>query len=418
MPADTSPEKTKAESFVNDALDHLDLDDQHRARLLASFREVKIELPLRCGDGSLRVFHGYRVQHDRNRGPFKGGLRFHPNMDLDHSRDLARLMTWKTALVDLPFGGAKGGIDCDPETLSVDEIETLTKSFTSKMSALIGPDHDIPAPDMGTGEREMAWIYDAYSKIHGDEPGVVTGKPTSLGGTAGRKEATGRGVVQLAMRAAAAENLEIENASIAIQGFGNVGAHAALDFVGKGARVVAVSNIHGGFHDPEGLDIETLVACEEQCEHSCELAEAGVEGEEISNDELLALDVDVLVPAAIGGVIHEDNAEKVRASLVVEAANAPVTHEGSEILQDRKIPVLPDILANAGGVTVSYLEWVQNRSRYRWGGERVLREAEDLLDSAWREVHRRSSEEGIDWRLACYAIAIDRVHDATQMRGF
>jgi glutamate dehydrogenase (NAD(P)+) len=406
------------EAFLEAALERLGADGEMRTLLEGPYREIMVELPLRDDDGELRVFHGYRVQHDHSRGPFKGGLRYHPHVDMDHFRGLASVMTWKTAVVDVPFGGAKGGVDCDTHELSPRELEVLTKRFTDKMQEVLGPNRDIPAPDVGTGPREMAWVLDQYSKTEGHEPGVVTGKPVQLGGSPGRTEATGRGVAMVAEWAAAELGLSMDGATVAVQGFGNVGTYAVRSLAERGADVVAVSDARGGVHRPAGLDVEALVAAREGTEGYVPVREIGVEGEEISNAELLTLDVDVLVPAAIEAVLTGENAGDLSATLVVEAANLPTTCDAAAILADRGIPVVPDILANAGGVIVSYLEWVQNRERYRWEEERVNRELEAFLRRAWSSVRDRAREEGVDFRTAAYELAAGRVMEATRLRGF
>lgn len=404
--------------FLEDALEHLGIGDEMRYLLRTPFREIKFELPLWRSDGSLEVFQGFRVQHDRSRGPFKGGLRYHPQVDNDHFRCLAQVMTWKTAVVDIPFGGAKGGINCDVHDLDVHELETLTKRYTVRMGPLLGSDLDIPAPDMGTGPREMAWIYDAHSEGHGDDPGVVTGKPIQLGGSLGRTEATGRGVAQVAAWAAKEHELDLDGASVAIQGFGNVGSHAAHFLAQRGARIVALSDVWGGLHNDAGLDVERLLAAQKEGGRDFRLSEGGVDAGEIDNDAILALDVDLLIPAAIDGVLNDGNASDVQARLVVEAANLPTTCEADSVLAARKIPVIPDILANAGGVTVSYLEWVQNRQRYRWKADRVNSELEEILRHAWRQVRERAAQDEVPYRLAAYSLAVERVQKAIELRGF
>lgn len=407
-----------SETFLSAALRRLDATPEQAGLLKGPYREISVELPLRSDDGELVVHQGYRVQHDNSRGPFKGGLRFHPHMDLDHARGLASVMTWKTAVVDVPFGGAKGGIDCDHHALTARELETLTKRYTDKMMEVIGPNRDIPAPDVGTGPREMAWILDQYSKSEGHEPGVVTGKPVQLGGSPGRTAATGRGVAMVTARAAEAEGIEIDGASVAIQGFGNVGTHAAEFLAERGARVVAISDAGGGIHREDGLDVASLLRQARASEAYVPVREMDAVGEEITNEELLELDVEVLVPAALEGVLHGGNADRVRADLVVEAANMPTDCEAARILEDRGVPVVPDILANAGGVTVSYLEWVQNRQRYRWREERVNRELEGFLAAAWDAVSTRARDAGTSYRLAAYVLAASRVMEATRLRGF
>ena len=409
---------TQTRAFISAAMDHLGIDDEMRELMIAPFREVKITLPLRQADGSLRVYYAYRVQHDHSRGPFKGGLRYHPDVDMDHFRALASAMTWKCALVDIPFGGAKGGIDCDPHELDPRDVETLTKRFVERLGTLVGPDRDIPAPDMGTGPREMAWFFEAYAQDFGHEPGVVTGKPIELGGSFGRTEATGRGVALATIWAAQEHDIGLGSARIAIQGFGNVGRHAARVLHEHGARIVAVSDKHGAIYKRDGLDISRMLSRFEGGDKPPRLDEIDATGEPMSNEELLTLDVDILIPAAIDGVITEENVDEVRAGMIVEGANLPTTSSADARLQERSVPVIPDILANAGGVTVSYFEWVQNRQRYRWTPERVDEELQEFLGQAWRTVHGYSREHGLSYRQAAYAIAADRVRRSIKLRGF
>jgi glutamate dehydrogenase (NAD(P)+) len=348
------------------AADLIGLSEDMRIALKTPYREVMVELPLRCNDGTLRTFSGYRVQHDTSRGPMKGGLRYHPEVDLDEVRALAALMTWKTAVVDLPYGGAKGGINCDPKLLSQLDVERLTRRFTGRIERFIGPHEDIPAPDVNTNSQVMAWIVDEYSKFHGYSPAVVTGKPVELGGSLGRESATGRGVLFAAQLAAPRAGVELEGATVAVQGFGNVGSWAAKFFDEVGCRVVAVSDVEGAIYNPDGLD---LAAVRDQLAETGSVV--GLEGSEsITNEELLELDVDVLVPAALGGVIHARNAGRVRARMIVEGANHPLTPEADDIFRDSSTLVVPDIYANAGGVTVSYFEWVQNLQQFRWTAEK------------------------------------------------
>jgi glutamate dehydrogenase (NAD(P)+) len=326
-------------------------------------------------------------------------------------------MTWKTAVVDVPFGGAKGGIDVDPREASERELERLTKAFTKRLENLIGPELDIPAPDMGTGSREMAWIFDAYAQRAGARPGVVTGKPVELGGSLGRTEATGRGVAHLTAWAAEEMGLDLQGATVAVQGFGNVGSHAALFLEEAGARVVAVSNRHGGIHDPAGLDVKSLFERNRDAGREPPLTELA-SGDGLEGGEILELDVDVLIPAALEGVIHQDNADAVKARLVVEGANAPVECDAADYLEERGTRVVPDILANAGGVTVSYLEWVQNRMRYQWTEERVNNELRQKLFTAWEAVRDRAAAESITYRDAAYDLGVGRVVHAIRLRGF
>jgi glutamate dehydrogenase (NAD(P)+) len=409
---------SKCGGFLECALSRIQVNEEVQALLHSPYREMKFELPLRTSDGQLRLFHGFRVQHDKSRGPFKGGLRFHPDSDLDQFRALASAMTWKCALVDVPFGGAKGGINCDPSTLTRHDREVLTKRFAERLGQNIGPDRDIPAPDMGTGEREMAWILEVYSQDNGHTPDVVTGKPVQLGGSYGRKEATGRGVALVTEWAAVADGLKLDGATVAIQGFGNVGRHAAKLLADKGARVVAVSDVDRAIYDRNSLDIPRLFAATRDTEQRIDLSSVLPQADVISNEELLELDVDILIPAAVGDVIRACNARKIRARLIVEAANLPVSFDAAAILTERGIRVVPDILANAGGVTVSYLEWVQNRQRYRWPETQVNRELESTLRRAWEAMQTRSKQESVAYRMAALLIAIERVCEATELRGF
>jgi glutamate dehydrogenase (NAD(P)+) len=328
----------------------LKLGEDLQVSLKTPFREVMIELPLRASDGVLHTYRGFRVQHDRSRGPMKGGIRYHPHVDLDDVRALASLMTWKTAVADLPFGGAKGGVDCDPTALSRADLERLTRRMTERLHMFIGPDVDIPAPDVNTNPTIMAWIVDEYAKFHGHTPGVVTGKPLELGGSEGRLSATGDGLGLLTERVLRAEGRDVAGATVAIQGFGNVGSFAAVDLGRRGARIVAVSDVGGGVFSGDGLDVDGLLAA--VASEGSVIAYAGVH-EPVTNEQLLRLDVDVLLPAALGGVLTAANATEVGAGLVVEGANGPTTPAAERILTERGIPVLPDILANAGGVTAS-----------------------------------------------------------------
>lgn len=390
----------------------LELSEDTQIALKTPHREVTVEIPIRC-EGKLCTFRGYRVQHDGSRGPMKGGIRYHPEVDLDHVRALASLMTWKTAVADLPFGGAKGGVDCDPRSMQPGDVERVTRRFTERMHLFIGPDRDIPAPDVNTGPEVMAWIVDEFAKYRGYTPGVVTGKPLELGGSVGRMSATGDGVGMITARALEDRGATVDGATVAVQGFGNVGSHAALDLARRGARVVAASDVGGGVFHGDGLDVDALRAA---------AAGDGVrayEGahEEITNDELLTLDVDVLVPAALGGVITARNASDVRAGMIVEGANGPTTPAADRVLEERGIPVVPDILANAGGVTVSYFEWAQNSQHFRWTRERVAEELETILLRAYDDVTAQAEEAGVDLRLAAYMVGVRRVARARELRG-
>ncbi len=352
------------------------------------------------------------MQHHNARGPYKGGLRYHPDLDMAESRDLAALMTLKTALLDLPFGGAKGGIDCDPQRLSERELEQITRKFVVRFHRIIGPNLDIVAPDLGTDARTMAWVHDEYSKIYGDSPGSATGKPPALGGSLRRQGATGEGVAIIAEATEERLGRSLAGRTVAVQGFGNVGSQTAAALAARGMRVVAVSSDKGGVHCEAGLPIDDL----RRIPPAEPLVCPG--GEPISNAELLALDVDILIPAATGGVIHAGNAEAVRAPVIVEAANSPLTAEADLILGERGTTVVPDILANAGGVVVSYLEWVQNLQRLPWADDEVDRFLAERLRAALAQVFDEAGSAGVNLRLAAYRLAIARVKEAFFLSGY
>ena len=394
------------------AAEHMRLEPEIQMILRTPYRELIVQIPVRMDDGRLEMFHGYRVQHSGVRGPYKGGLRFHPEVDLNEVRGLAALMTWKTALVGIPFGGAKGGITCDPTKMSRNELQKLTRGFTQKLDMCLGVYRDIPAPDVNTNAQVMAWIMDEYGKKHGYTPAIVTGKPINLGGSLGREEATGRGTMIITREACKAHQIDLRNARIAIQGFGNVGSWAARLLAREGAKITAVSDVHGGIKNERGLDIEKVWA---HCK-----ATGGVQGAPnstpIDNEGLLTMDVDVLIPAAMGGAIHRDNVAGIQAKLIVEAANTPITPRADEDLRKRGIPVIPDILTNAGGVTVSYFEWTQNLQQLRWELDHVNAELEKIMMRAWQRVNDRVQTDKIPYRLAAYVIALDEVAAATRLR--
>ncbi len=392
----------------------MDLSSRVERLLVTPYREVKVDVSLTMDSGDLGTFIGYRVQHDRSRGPMKGGLRYHPTVDMDEALGLASLMTWKTAVINVPYGGAKGGIAVDPQGLSPRELERLTRRFVQQIHEIIGPHTDIPAPDVNTNAQIMAWIMDEYSKIHGFSPAVVTGKPVELFGSRGREEATGRGVVWALEEFLADLGAgPIAGKRFAVQGFGNVGSWTARFLHEAGGRVVAVSDVRGGAQSPEGLDVPALSAHVRRTG-----SVAGFAGSDAcSNDELVGMDVDVLIPAALGGVITKANAADVRARYVVEAANAPVTPEADEILEARGIPVLPDIYANAGGVTVSYFEWVQNIQQFTWELDRVNAELRRHMQEAYATLARVARERRVPLRTAAFVVAIGRVGRATVLRG-
>lgn len=396
----------------NVAADHMGLEPEIQALLRSPYRELIVQIPVRMDNGKLALFHGYRVQHNAVRGPYKGGLRFHPEVDLNEVRSLAALMTWKTALVDIPFGGAKGGITCDPSKMSRAELQALTRGFTQKIDMALGVYRDIPAPDVNTNAQVMAWIMDEYGKRHGYTPAIVTGKPINLGGSLGREEATGRGTMIITREACRAFGIDLTGARIAIQGFGNVGSWAAKLLAEAGAKIVAVSDVIGGVWNERGLDLARVL--QHRNETGSVVETAGTRA--ISNDELLALDVDVLIPAAMGGAITRHNADAVQARLVVEAANSPVTPRAEEMLRSRGISVIPDILVNAGGVTVSYFEWVQNLQQFHWTLDEVNTKLEERMMRAWQAVYAEHEGSGLPMRIAAYVIALQRVAEATRQR--
>ena len=400
--------------YFSMAADILELTPNMRQLLAIPRREVQVQVALELDDGQIGTFVGYRVQHNNARGPFKGGLRFHPEVDLDEVRSLASLMTWKTALVNLPYGGAKGGIAIDPARFSRNELERLTRKFVDEIHELIGPDTDIPAPDMGTNAEMMAWIANQYAKFHGFSPACVTGKPVELYGSPGREEATGRGCGILTLKLLGRLNRKVPHTTVAIQGFGNVGSHLAKFLHEAECKVVAVSDLSGAYYNANGLNIPQVLRYSMQNKRSL----AGyAEAEPISNHQLLELDVDVLIPAALGGVLTQENAHKVRAPIIVEAANGPIKPEADTIFRERGIRVLPDLLANAGGVTVSYFEWVQNRQHFSWGLNRVRQELDRVLSDSFEVLWETATSRNISLRTAAYVVAIERVGRATILGG-
>jgi glutamate dehydrogenase (NAD(P)+) len=390
------------------------LKDEMYDVLKTSYREVQVQVPVRMDDGTLKVFTGYRIQHNGARGPYKGGIRYHPQADLDEVRALASLMTWKTALVDIPFGGAKGGITVDVTNMSQREIQTMTRRFTNAIGHVLGVNRDIPAPDMNTDAQVMAWIMDAFSASHGYSPACVTGKPPDLGGAPGREAATGRGVVYVLESAARHWGVDLSACRVAIQGFGNVGSWVARGLDELGVKVVAASDVKGGVYRSDGLPVDRLVKLAESRRSLTDADDV----EKITNEELIECDCDVLVPAALGDVITEQNAEKVRASMVVEAANHPTTTEADAILMDTGKRVIPDLLANAGGVTGSYFEWTQNIQQFKWKEERFNEELRDVMVRALAATLAFAETRAVSLRDAAFAIGIERVARASKMRGY
>ncbi len=403
-----------AHHYFDHACHAMNLDPAWQAVLAAPKRVLTVSCPVLMDDGKIQVFTGYRAQHNNARGPFKGGLRFSPHVHRDEVMALAMLQTWKNAVVNLPYGGAKGGVVCDPAKLSPAEKQRLTRRYTSEVLPVIGPRDDIPAPDQGTDEQVMAWILDTYSMMVGrQELGVVTGKPVALGGSVGRREATGRGVMDVLERYLQTQNKSLSDVRIAIQGFGNVGAHAARLLAECGAVIVAISEQSGGVIDEGGLDIAALHQFYVENKSLADYPDA----EPITNDELLTCDCDVLIPAATENTLDADTAPHVQAHTVVEAANGPVTPEADEILRDNGVTVIPDILANAGGVTVSYFEWVQGLDNYFWDIDRVRSELRKIMWRAFDEVNAAADAVDCDYRTAAYTLAIGRVAEASRMKG-
>ena len=391
----------------------LDLSDNMRTMMITPDRELRVEVAIEMDDGRIGNFIGYRVQHDNSRGPFKGGLRYHPHVDQDEARSLASLMTWKTAVVDLPFGGGKGGMNCDPSKLSRGELERLTRRFVQQIHDFIGPDKDIPAPDVGTDAQVMAWIMNEYSKFHGFRPACVTGKPVELHGSAGREAATGFGIFLVVREMLIKLGRSIAGTTFAIQGYGNVGSFAARFLHEAGGKLIAVSDAFGAITHPEGLDIPAL-----DRHVGINRKVVGFKGgDAASNEQLLTMPVDVLIPAALGGVIDADLARSIQAKVIVEAANGPTWPEADDILQSRGIPVVPDILANAGGVIVSYFEWVQNQQQFRWTLDQVRREQETRMVESFAKVHDLAQRKSVPMRTAAFMLAIQRVGRARVLGG-
>ncbi len=398
--------------YFNKAADVLGLSDKIRTILLTPRRAVKVEIAFEGEDGELHIYNGYRVQHNNARGPMKGGLRYHPHVDEDHATALANLMTWKTAVVDIPYGGAKGGINCDPRTMSDKDLYEVTVRFVEQMKDVIGPSTDIPAPDVNTNARIMGWIMNEYSKYEGFSPAVVTGKPLELFGSEGRSAATGRGVMDVLAEALEEKGKSFSDVTVAVQGFGNVGSNAARLIAEQGAKIVAAADHTGGVSKQGGLDIPALV--EYVAEHGG--VKGFSDGEAFENTEIITWDADVLVPAALEDAINKDNAGDVKATIIVEGANGPTTPEADEILKEKGVLIIPDILANAGGVTVSYFEWAQNIQRFKWDEDRVNSELDKIMSKAYRSVRAEATEHGIDMRTAAFVLAIRRVGKAALAR--
>ncbi|HYB22456.1 MAG TPA: Glu/Leu/Phe/Val dehydrogenase dimerization domain-containing protein [Solirubrobacteraceae bacterium] len=422
----TSPERDAAgrssfesvSHYFETAAERLGLTDGLRSVVRVPEREVQVQIPIKLDDGQIHVFSGYRVQHNSARGPYKGGIRYHPRVDFDEVRALAALMTWKTAIVDVPFGGAKGGVACPADELDENELELITRVLVDRIGEVLGPNRDIPAPDVNTDAQVMAWIMDEYGKLHGDTPAVVTGKPVSLGGSLGRESATGRGVVHAYREAARELKLAPAATRVVLQGFGNVGLWTARIIVQLGCRLVAVSNTSGAIHCEAGIDPDAL---QQHLAGGGKLVDyphaPGVQGvEPIAAAELFALDCDVLIPAALGSVIHAGNADAVRARLVIEGANNPTTPEADAIMGGNGVLVVPDVLANAGGVIVSYFEWAQNLQRFGWDEREVNERLLARMQRAYGEVAARARANAVSMRVAAYELGIERVVEAGRLR--
>ena len=405
--------KKASDDQFNRAADLIGLGETIRTSLNVPDRELMVEVPLRKDDGTIESFRGYRVQHNNSRGPFKGGIRYHEEVDLDEVRSLAALMTWKTALVDIPYGGGKGGISVNPSTLSELELERLSRRFFRAINPIIGVNRDIPAPDVNTNPQIMAWFMDEYGMINGHTPGIVTGKPIELGGSLGRNAATGKGTAIIARETANLLNMDLEGASAVIQGFGNVGSFAGRFLNEMGSKIIAVSDVNGGLYDPDGLDITSLI----EYNNKNGTIKGFSQGDLVSNEDILNIECDFLIPAALGGVIHKMNVEKLNCRVIIEAANGPVTPPADDILFKKGVYVVPDILTNAGGVTVSYFEWVQNLQQFQWTEEEVNDKLENKMVAAFNEVSSMMKSKKTSMRMAAFAVAIDRVAKSFELRG-
>jgi glutamate dehydrogenase (NAD(P)+) len=396
------------------AADRLEIAEDVRAVLSSSYREVQVQIPATLSDGKIHVFSGYRVQHNGARGPYKGGIRFHPEVDLDEVRALASLMTWKTAIANVPYGGAKGGVNCDPKHLSSGEVQKIARSFMDKIEKVLGPTRDIPAPDVGTNAQTMAWLMDEYGKLHGHTPAIVTGKPIALEGSYGREAATGRGVVYLLEQAAKSAGVKLNGARLVVQGYGNVGSWAARLAGELGCKLIAVSDAEGAIRNDDGIDPDRLHQQVSEGHAVPEFEDA----DRIDPDDLLATECDVLIPAALGGMIHEANADKVNCKLIVEGANSPTTPAADSILADKGVFIVPDVMANAGGVVVSYFEWVQNLQHFRWTEDEVNERLGNIMRVAYETVVDRAEKDDVPMRVAAYSIGIERVLEAARLRGY
>ena len=400
--------------YFDKAADHLTLPDDLRVVFWTPYREVTVQIPVKLSDGKVHVFSGYRIQHNGARGPYKGGIRYHPEVDVDEIRALASLMTWKTAVANIPFGGAKGGINCPADKLERDEVQRITRSFMDKIEKILGPTRDIPAPDVNTHAQVMAWLMDEYGKLHGHTPAICTGKPIALEGSYGREQATGRGCVYMFREAAPQIGLSPAESTFVVQGYGNVGSWAARILQQLGAKMVGVSDATGAVHGERGIDADDLAVHLREGGQLTEFPGTEV----ISPDDLLAIECDVLIPAALGGMIHEGNADRINTKMVIEGANSPTTPAADEILNEKGVHVVPDVMANAGGVVCSYFEWVQNLQHFRWSEREVNDKLGGIMRHAYRDVSARAREERISLREGAYLVGIERVVEASRTRGY
>jgi glutamate dehydrogenase (NAD(P)+) len=400
--------------YFDDAADRLEMPEEIRAVFKSSYREVQVQIPIVHDDGKLRVYSGYRVQHNGARGPYKGGVRFHPDVDLDEVRALASLMTWKTAIAGIPYGGAKGGVNCPAGEMSERELQAVARGFMDKIEKVLGPNRDIPAPDVNTNAQTMAWMMDAYGKLHGYTPACVTGKPISLEGSYGREAATGRGLVYMFEEAAEELDLDPSKIRFVVQGFGNVGSWAARLLQELGGTLIGASDQYGAIHSSDGIDAFKLA---DHVKEGGKVTEfEGVD--EVNHADLFQCDCDLLIPAALGGMIHERNADDISAKVVLEGANSPTTPKADQILADNGVHVIPDVMANAGGVVVSYFEWVQNMQHLRWDEEDVNGRLRKIMRRAYQDVKQKAEERDVPMRPAAYELGLERVLDAARTRGY
>ena len=404
---------TSSSGSYQKAVELLGLKPEIAKALEMPDRELTVEVPFRLDSGKVESLVGFRVQHNNTRGPFKGGIRYHHHVDLAEVRSLAALMTWKTSLLDIPYGGGKGGIQIDTSKYSRHEMERLSRRFFRAIDPFIGPNIDIPAPDVNTNAQVMGWFMDEYSQTHGYTPACVTGKPLELGGSEGREHATGKGTAITVRETSKNYDVDLENATGVVQGFGNVGSFAAKFLDDYGCKIIAVSDVTGGVHDPNGLDVPSLF--DYNYEHRT--IDGCGQGQKLTNEELLALECDYLIPAALGGAINEKNVDTINCKIVIEAANGPVTPEAADVLWSKKVPIIPDILTNAGGVTVSYFEWVQNLQQFKWELEEVDTKLETKMVKAFEEVYAIKQEKNVPMRIASFMVAIDRVARSYELRG-